>query len=396
MGIFNRGSDDARIESLVDQARGDSVTKKRLSSISPGLNPNLDDVINDQSLIQFLEDNEQPHYCFTNRSKGITRDGVTVGDGRTKKHQSLMVVTDKRILFFTKSKTDKGIPFTKSSAGEGIPLDAIVDTEAVSGRTKHRLNIHTQNHDYTFYIKKGFSFDEIESASEYIKSQSNGDTVLSEENTKIGNLEKPWEQSLAEISSLGNIIAKEPRGDYVTEERVEKVRDILDPDEVIHFLTRGSTVDVEGSSAGPSLFGDDRSRKTGTAGWVRAAMTNKRVAVKVPQNLGDDERSVPYNNITSVDLDTGLTNKRISLQTPGQTYHIEAHDPGKEEVRDAVRFVRQKIDEANQQEVVVQQPDKSAEPDPLEQIEKLKNLKETGAISQDEFEEKKQELLDKI
>lgn len=183
------------------------------------------------------------------------------------------------------------------------------------------------------------------------------------------------------------------RGEYVTAERVRKVEDILDSEERVHYLTRGSTIDVEGSSSGTSLWGDDRSRKTGTRGYVRAAITGKRVVVKIPQWLGSDERSVPYQNITSVDLDTGLVNKRLTLQTPGQTYHIEAHEPGKEEVRNAARFVRTKITESQDETVVVEE---SSEPDPTEQLKNLKELHEQGVLSDAEFEEKKSELLDKL
>lgn len=183
------------------------------------------------------------------------------------------------------------------------------------------------------------------------------------------------------------------RGDYVTEKRVAKVESILDEGETVHYLTRGSTVDVEGSSAGSSLFGDDRSRKSGTRGWVRAAITDKRVAIKIPQWLGSDERSIPYDSITSVDLDTGLIKKRISLQTAGQTYHIEADEPGKEECREAVRFIREKISESKQPQVITQE---SSDPDPTEQLKNIKELHEQGVLSDEEFEEKKQSLLDKI
>lgn len=182
-------------------------------------------------------------------------------------------------------------------------------------------------------------------------------------------------------------------GAYVTAERIEKIESVLDDSEKVHYLTRGSTVDVEGSSAGSSLFGDDRSRKSGTKGYVRAAITDKRVVVKVPQWLGSDERSVPYQNITSVDLDTGLINKRLSLQTPGQTYHIEVHEPDKDEVRNAVKFIRNKITESQEEQVVVQGND---EPDPTEQLQNLKELHEEGVLTDAEFEEKKQSLLDKI
>jgi hypothetical protein len=183
------------------------------------------------------------------------------------------------------------------------------------------------------------------------------------------------------------------QGEYVTQDRLAKVESVLDDDETVHYLTRGSTVDVVGSSAGSSLFGDNRSRKTGTRGYVRAAITDRRVVVKVPQWLGIDERSVPFESITSVDLDTGLVNKRLTLQTPGQTYHIEVHEPKKDECRDAVRFIRNKISETNQTQVITQE---SSDPDPTEQLRNIKELHEEGVLTDEEFEEKKQSLLDKL
>ena len=188
----------------------------------------------------------------------------------------------------------------------------------------------------------------------------------------------------------GDGLDYEPEGEYVTKKRVGKVEDVLDDDEQVMYLTRGSTIDVEGGGSNKSLFDDDRSRKSGTRGWVRAAFTQKRVVVKVPQWLGSDERSIPYSNITSVDLDTGWVKKRITLQTPGPTYHIEADEPGKGECRAAVRFIREKMTEANQLMSV------ESEPDPMEQLERLKSLHDDGVVTDDEFEEKKQALLDKI
>jgi hypothetical protein len=177
----------------------------------------------------------------------------------------------------------------------------------------------------------------------------------------------------------------EKHGTFVTEKQVGKMQDVLDDDEQVHYLTSGSTVDVEGSSAGESLFGDDRSRKSGTKGWVRTGITDKRVVVKVPQWLGDDERSIPYQNITSVDLDTGLAFKRLTLQTPGQTYHIEATEPDKDEIREAMKFIRNKMTESTEEKVVVQSND---EPDPTEQLQNLKELYNDGVLTDEEFEEK--------
>lgn len=185
-------------------------------------------------------------------------------------------------------------------------------------------------------------------------------------------------------------IACEPQGDYVTPKRVGKIADVLDDDENVHYLTRGSTVDVQEGGDSSSLFGDDRSRKSGTSGWVRAAFTDTRVVVKIPQVLGNDERSIPYQTITSVDLDTGLVKKRVTLQTMGATYHIEVDEPGKDEVRDAMKFVRDRLGRA---------PSESAggnDDDPLDQVAKLKELRDDGAITDEEFEEKKADLLDDL
>ena len=183
-------------------------------------------------------------------------------------------------------------------------------------------------------------------------------------------------------------IACDPQGEYVTPARVEKVESVLDDGEKVHYLTRGSTIDVQEGGDNSSLSGDDRSRKSGTRGFVRAAFTDQRVVVKVPQFLGTDERSIPYQNIASVDLDTGLVMKRVTLQTTGATYHIEAKSPGKDEVRDATRFVRQKLGESNGEE--------SAEGGALDKIEQLRDLHDDGVISDEEFEEKKQDLLDQV
>ncbi len=53
-------------------------------------------------------------------------------------------------------------------------------------------------------------------------------------------------------------------------------------------------------------------------------------------------------------------NKRLSLQTPGQTYHIQITEPGKGETREIVSFIREKMEEESQPDTVVAE----SEPDP--------------------------------
>lgn len=384
MGLFGGDSTDNEAQTLATDARGESVTPDRLTKTEGGFMEK--DLLDTDPVITYLGADEQPHYFLYNDSKGITRDGKTAGGGNDASFRSLCLVTDERILFFT-----------AGSKGEALPLDAITGVDPSAGRMKHRLTVETPDHEYTFYINNTIAGEEVMSCGEYIGEHAQQTTAAAERapTTVIDGLSALWNDELDETPSVDDALDADPQGSYVTTKRYEKIKGILDPDERIHFLTRGSTVDVEGSSAGESLFGDNRSRKSGTRGWVRAVITDKRVAIKIPQVLGTDQRSVPYTSLTSVDLDTGLVNKRLTLQTPGQTYHIEAHEPGKDEVRRAIRFIRQQVAAANEPNVVQQAPAES-DPDPLEQIEKLQELHETGAISDAEFEAKKQDLLDKI
>lgn len=384
MGRYRDEGNDTRAHALAANAYGDSVTAERLTKTDGGIMQK--DLLASDPVISYLQPDEQPHAFFFNDTKGISRNGATMGGGNDASYRSLCIVTDQRILFFT-----------AGSKGEALPFSQVTDVRTNTGRMKHKLSLRTPNHDYEFYISNTIDSDEVTSCGEYIgnRLQESAPNPNTEDTTTITGLSPIWDNQLDETPSVEDALRADPQGGYVTQARFEKVKDILDPNEQIHFLTRGSTVDVEGSSAGHSLFGDDRSRKSGTRGWVRAVITDKRVAIKIPQMLGNDERSVPYSSLTSVDLDTGLVNKRLTLQTPGQTYHIEAHEPGKDEVRRAIRFIRQQVEQANQPDVIQQQSGDS-EPDPLEQIEKLKELNEAGTITDEEFESKKQDLLDKL
>lgn len=183
----------------------------------------------------------------------------------------------------------------------------------------------------------------------------------------------------------------QPRGTWVTRKRVQKVAALLDDDETVHYMWRGGTIDVEGSGAGQSIFGNDRDRKSSFKG-IFTAVTDKRIVIAIPQFLGDDERHIPYFSVTSVDLDTGLVNRRVSIQTKGQTYHVQAQGPSKDELRDAMRFIREQVEAANRP----QQVQATSEPDPTDRLMKVKELHDQGLLTDDEFEEKRRALVDEI
>jgi hypothetical protein len=58
-----------------------------------------------------------------------------------------------------------------------------------------------------------------------------------------------------------------------------------------------------------------------------------------------------------------------------------------------MKFIRNKITDSQEEQVVVQD---NGEPNPTEQLQNLKELHEEGVLTDSEFEEKKQSLLDEI
>lgn len=170
--------------------------------------------------------------------------------------------------------------------------------------------------------------------------------------------------------------------------------DHLDDDEQPHHIIEGQTIDVEGGGDSSSLLGNDRSRKISFLdNRCFTVITDNRVFVVVQQFTGNDERNIPYDSITGIDLDVMGTNKRLTLQTHGRTYHISGTLTEEGECRDALKYIRQRRNEVNQDD---NSDSNETNDDPLDKLERLKVLREDGTLSESEFNEKKSELLDRI
>lgn len=165
---------------------------------------------------------------------------------------------------------------------------------------------------------------------------------------------------------------------------------LLDDGEQPHYFLKGSTIDVEGQGAGSeSIIGWDRDRRIGGSYTV---ITENRVLIIANHARGYDEHTIPYDTITNVNLNSGLTSTRLSIQTKSATYHCSVSKSkrkfGKGEVTDAVEYLRERRNRVNE-------PDTTSD-DPLDRIEKLKSLHEDGVLTDEEFEEKKESLLDEV
>lgn len=83
--------------------------------------------------------------------------------------------------------------------------------------------------------------------------------------------------------------------------------------------------------------------------------------------------------------------KKLTVKTSGSAYEIHVTDPGEDEIREMARFIREKMKESQQTNVQA-----SSEPDPTEQLKNLRELHEQGALTDEEFKEKKDDLLEKM
>lgn len=179
----------------------------------------------------------------------------------------------------------------------------------------------------------------------------------------------------------------EPQNEYVFKETVSKIDDVLEKGEKVHFLARanGGGVKIRSSRI-------RKERKMASKGYVRTAATDRRVVCKIPNLLSNDEVSIPYHTVTDIDLKSGFQHEYLMIHTDTKTYRIEIDYLHKDERKRMGRFIQEKVSE-------VQYPtasqSKSTE-DPLDKLERLQDLKNDGVISEEEFAEKKESLLDQI
>jgi hypothetical protein len=106
--------------------------------------------------------------------------------------------------------------------------------------------------------------------------------------------------------------------------------------------------------------------------------------------LGTKTTDFPYSKISSIELKSGFVQSKITIHVTGNTSEYDVHD--KELANQIVKFVREKLVEKID---LTKEKSKDNE-DIFGQIEKLSLLKEKGILSEEEFNKKKVELLNRI
>ncbi len=346
------GADPDGITALIDVATHSSVTEPRLTKLKTGL---LTRDFYTKPLIDYLREDEQPHFILDTDMTTVSLEGAYAP--RVPEHNAAgtvkHLITDQRWLVVAGNKNGDQTLTVSLSAINGVEReDRTIEVTTDQFLLKAPIAIREEN--------------ELRSIERFLIANTAAD----------GSGLKEIEHSL-EVH-----MDAEPQGSWVTESRITKLGNVLETGEAVHYMFRGSSLDIEGG--GP----EDKSSLTG----VFTAITDKRIAINVSQFLGDDERYIPYSSIISCDLDTGVALRYVTISTMNLTYKIGVSQPSDSELREALQFIRKKATAAKD---AANETGRSA-PDPTEQLKNIKELHDEGVLSDEEFNEKKRQLLDRI
>ena len=167
-------------------------------------------------------------------------------------------------------------------------------------------------------------------------------------------------------------------------EELKKINKYLEPGEPVLFIARQSRILPGGAKINPNtIFATDR-----------------KLIIRNPTTLGLREEviQIPYKDITSVELEKGVFTTEIAIMAPGLTSDMNRFLkptkkglPGitaipKDEAVKLFRIIEQgksgRVTGSNSQVMSV-----------YDELKKLKELLDTGVLTQEEFDAKKKQIL---
>jgi len=216
-------------------------------------------------------------------------------------------------------------------------------------------------------------------------------------------------------------IVSEAKHDSVTRDRLTKtgtggiissegyLRDkalltYIDSDELPHYI-------LTNISKGLSVnkHGDENEYKSHGGYGSFAAITNKRILIVVPCESRDRSWSINYSSIKNVNVDEGYTKDKLSI-IEGETeyiFYFSPNDLASDEIIDLKEYMNEKLEQGIPNELSKNEKRKASstsepmndnidESDFASEIKKLRELKQSGVLSEEEFENKKSDILDRI
>jgi len=172
---------------------------------------------------------------------------------------------------------------------------------------------------------------------------------------------------------------------------VKKIQGFLDSGEQVLLVARQSRLRPGGSVTTPNII----------------FATDRKLIIRNPTMLGlrESVEVIPYSEITAIHLQKGLLSSEVKITAPGLTtelgrfFKLTRHGvagipaiPG-EKAKKLVDIVKEGMKRAKAAKAM---PQVTPAPTPLEELKKLKELLDMGAVTQEEYEEKKKKILQKV
>lgn len=177
-------------------------------------------------------------------------------------------------------------------------------------------------------------------------------------------------------------------GSTVTAKRVGDIAQYLDDNEEVHHIIKSPQIE---HGSGDADENQSTATKMGEAATV--AFTGVRVVIKVPHYITGEQYALRYQRIQNVSYDiSGVVGMRtFTLGTAGDTYKIGVHIAiDDEEVREVVDWVDKRVAETFEDET------DSGSRSPRERLDELESLHDDGVVTDEEYERKREEILDEL
>ncbi|MDZ7688490.1 MAG: SHOCT domain-containing protein [Halobacteriales archaeon] len=148
-----------------------------------------------------------------------------------------------------------------------------------------------------------------------------------------------------------------------------------DDEESLHYFLKGFDLDVDDNDEGHESHLLVTNKKVVMLAWSITTKTSQYV--------------VSFQDIIGISVQRRMRS-HIRIQTAGHSYKISVARSSPVLAEDVVEFIRKQKDQINTEN------QDTVEESALEKLERLADLRDNGAVSDKEFNEKKQELMEDI
>lgn len=151
--------------------------------------------------------------------------------------------------------------------------------------------------------------------------------------------------------------------------------DRLDEGEKLQYFLTGLDLDVDGEEEGSHS---------------QLMVTKDRLIIIGSTMTGKENLySISFNDIIGLSVKSRITS-HIRIQTAGHSFKISASWSQPDLAEEVIDYIRERKNESESSN------SESEEESAIDKIDRLADLRDKGAISEEEFEKKKQELMDDI